>query len=466
MDILVIGTGYVGLVTGTCLAEMGHHVICLDINQEKINRLKRGIIPIYEPGLEEMVRRNVKAHRLHFTTDYAEAMASSSVCFIAVDTPITLQGIADLTSVRNVAISIAEHMTGYQVIVNKSTVPVGTADLVAQIIRTTLEQRDVSFDFDVVSNPEFLKEGNAINDFMKPDRVIIGSDKSSVIAMMKEIYSPFMLSHDRLIIMDVASAELTKYAANAMLATRISLMNELAGLCELTGADISKVRQGIGADKRIGYNFLYAGPGFGGSCLPKDIRALRGHADTLGYDTPIISAVETVNLRQKQVMGKKIFDYFSPQGVQNKTIGILGLSFKPDTNDMREAPSLVLIRQLLQGGAKLRLFDPVAMETAKECITQTPSITWCEDELDLADGADAVALLTEWKQFRFLDFSLMLSRMQGRAFFDSRNQYDPVEMGKKGFDYISIGRAPIFTEQLPSHDEVQDLMETGLLIMD
>lgn len=445
MHLLIIGAGYVGLVTAACLAEMGHHVVCLDINREKIDLLNRGSIPIYEPGLEEIVKRNVKAHRLSFTTDYAMAVVSATVCFIAVDTPISPDGNADLQYVRNVAESIAAHMNGYRIIVNKSTVPVGTARLVEEWVRGVLEKRGVDFEFDVISNPEFLKEGNAVGDFMKPDRVIIGAQNPRATAAIKEIYSPFMLSHDRLIIMDVASAEMTKYAANAMLATRISFVNELAGLCELTGADINKVRKGIGADKRIGYSFLYAGPGFGGSCLPKDIRALRSHARTLGYSTPLIDAVEAVNMQQKQVIGQKIANYFATRnGLEGKTVGILGLSFKPDTDDMREAASLTLIQQLLAANVSLRLYDPVAMDNAKKILNKYPHITWCSSELDVASGADAIALITEWKQFRFLDFAELLARMKGNAFFDARNQYHPAEMAKKGFDYISIGQAPVF----------------------
>lgn len=440
MKILVIGTGYVGLVTGTCLSEMGHHVICLDINEEKIKMLNEGHIPIYEPGLEEMVKRNVKSKRLHFETNYQTALASSQVCFITVDTPVSPDGKADMQYVSNVANTIALHMNEYKVIVNKSTVPVGSSELVASLIEDVLEKRDVSIEFDIVSNPEFLKEGNAINDFMKPDRVIIGTYSSRAIAIMKEIYSPFMLSHDRFIVMDPSSAEMTKYAANLMLASRISFMNELAGFCELTGADINKVRKGIGADKRIGYSFLYSGPGFGGSCLPKDLRALRSHAKSLGYTTPLLNAIDDVNCKQKEVLGNKIASYFkSEEGIANKTIAILGLSFKPDTDDMREAPSLTLINRLLNCNAHLRLFDPVAMENAKKIIPDNPNITWCTDEMHAAENADALVLVTEWKQFRFLDFNAILENMKGNAFFDGRNQYNPIEMHMKGFNYFGIG---------------------------
>lgn len=458
MRILVIGTGYVGLVSGTCFAEMGHHVICLDINQEKIDKLNKGIIPIYEPGLEEMIKRNMKAGRLEFTTDYALGIHSSSVCFIAVDTPMTPEGDANLTQVTRVATTIGEQMQKPLVIVNKSTVPVGTAQHVSNVISFVLEQRGVSIDFDVVSNPEFLKEGCAINDFMKPDRVIIGADNEQVINIMKEIYSPFMLNHERLIVMDVASAELCKYAANAMLATRISFMNELSGLCELVHADINMIRKGIGADKRIGHQFLYAGPGYGGSCFPKDINALRAQARKLNQPTYLIDAVDQVNQKQKRVIGKKVSDYFAERGgLKGKTIGILGLSFKPDTDDMREAPSLTLIEHLISAGAHVRLFDPVAMDNARLVITPSPSVTWCENEIDTAKGADAIALMTEWKQFRFLDFDSLLANMKGRAFFDGRNQYHPAEMAKKGFDYFSIGHIPVY------HKEKRDERLSGLL---
>lgn len=440
MKILFIGTGYVGLVSGACLAEMGHHVTCLDINKVKIDQLLAGIIPIYEPGLGEIIKRTANSGRLKFTTNYVQSVAEATVCFIAVDTPVSEEGHANMDFVKSVASSIGEHMQNYTVVVNKSTVPVGSADLVKQIISESLEKRQLTIPFDVVSNPEFLKEGNAVNDFMKPDRIIIGTDSPKAAAIMKEIYAPFMLSHDRLLLMNSSSAEMTKYAANAMLATRISFMNELAGFCELTGADITNVRKGIGADKRIGYSFLYPGPGFGGSCLPKDIRALKSHAKSIGYEMPLISAVETVNNRQKTLLAKKIMEYYVDKGgAAGKTIAILGLSFKPDTDDMRESAALTLIHQLLAEKAQLRLYDPAAMENAKKILPDTPQIIWCKDEIQAATNADAIALMTEWKQFRFLDFDKILPKMKGKAFFDGRNQYNPEEMLKKGVDYFCFG---------------------------
>lgn len=444
MHLLIIGTGYVGLVTGSCLSEMGHHVICLDIDQEKIRKLENGEIPIYEPHLEEIVKRNINAGRLRFTTDYASSIADAAVCFIAVDTPAKYDGHVDMTSVHRVAATLAQHMNQYTIIVNKSTVPIGSANQVKKIIDEGLKERGISIEFDVVSNPEFLKEGNAVQDFMKPDRVIIGTDSQRAASIMKEIYSPFMLSHERFFFMDIASAEISKYAANAMLATRISFMNELAHLCEFAGADINMVRQAIGSDKRIGYQFLYAGPGYGGSCFPKDIQALSAQAKQWNYTMTLVDAVHRVNCEQKQVIGKKIAKYYSDKGgIKGKTIGILGLAFKPDTDDMREASALVLIKYLLDEGASLRLFDPVAMKNAKALISDPhDQIKWCQNELEVADTSNALVLMTEWKQFRFLDWQILLAKMQGSAFFDARNQYNPDEMSLKGFDYFSIGRTP------------------------
>lgn len=443
MKLLVIGTGYVGLVTGTCFAEMGHHVVCLDIDVDKIAKLHQGEMPIYEPGLQEMVLRNVAAGRLNFTTDYAKGVKEALMCFIAVDTPQSLNGEADLSKVRAVAKSIGQHMDEYRAVVIKSTVPVGTAGEVSTIIQKVLDERKVRAEFDVISNPEFLKEGDAINDCMKPDRVIIGAPNRRAEDLIKELYTAFTLSSDRILTMDVPSAELTKYAANAMLALRISFMNELAGICELLEADINHVRKGIGADQRIGYKFLYAGVGFGGACFPKDIRALQAQARAVNYLTPILSAAETVNVRQKQVLGKKIIAYFSSRGgLEGKTIGILGLAFKPNTDDIREAPARVLVEQMLEAGARVRLFDPVAIPNAKKSFPNDPHIYWAKDELDAAKGADALALVTEWKQFRFLDFEAVKKAMVGHAFFDGRNQYHGKEMAQKGFDYFAIGQQP------------------------
>lgn len=441
MKILIVGSGYVGLVTGACFAEMGHSVICLDIDRAKIHKLKEGQIPIYEPGLEEIVRRNTEAGRLEFTTEYAYGVKNSLVCFIAVATPADEDGSADLSYLKQAAIQIAEEMEGYKILVNKSTVPVGSVHVVSETVKEVLNRRGVAYEYDVVSNPEFLKEGDAVNDFMKPDRIVIGTDNPRVMALMEELYAPFNLNHERILVMDPLSAEMTKYAANAMLASRISFMNEIAGLCERVGADVGMVRKGIGSDRRIGYAFLYAGLGYGGSCFPKDVKALRATAREYDYSTPLIDAVESINQRQKEILGEKMRNYFSQfGGLQKKTIAIWGLAFKPGTDDMREAPSLVLIRYLLQQGAFVRLYDPVAMQRAKEILKLSPQISWCKNEFEAATGADAIALLTEWKQFRFIDFDQVLPKLKGKAFFDGRNQYSQKEMLAKGFDYFCIGK--------------------------
>jgi len=466
-DILIVGVGYVGLVTGTCFAEMGNRVICLDKNGDKIEALKQGVIPIYEPGLEEMVRRNYRAGRLDFTIDYKNAVSRSEVCMLAVDTPVGPDGSCDLTAIKASARQLAVVMNGYKLIVNKSTVPVGTTQMVRGIIQEVLDERGCNFSFDVVSNPEFLKEGSAVQDFMKPDRVVLGVETERASKIMRELYRPFMLGSDRVIVMDPASAELTKYAANSMLALRVSFMNWLSNLCEATGANILQIRKGIGSDKRIGSAFLWAGCGFGGSCFPKDLKALRAMAGHLGLTTTLVDAIEEINTQQKELLAQKIEHYFTPHGsLLGKTIGILGLSFKPDTDDMREAPSLVLIDQLLSRGAHLRLFDPVAMDNARKIIGGATQITWCQNEVDVATGTDALALVTEWKQFRLLDFSSILAVMKGRAFFDGRNQYCPREMAKIGFDYFSIGQKPALnvleSDFLVNDYSFQELTQHGL----
>lgn len=447
MEILIIGTGYVGLVTGTCFAEMGHNVICLDIDESKIANLKKGVVPFYEPGLEEMVHRNMKNKRLKFTSSYKEGVTKSKISFIAVSTPQAEDESAELTYVDQAANSIAEHLTDYHIIVNKSTVPVGTAYRTRDIIKKRLEELGKKVEIDVASNPEFLKEGSAVYDFMKPDRIVIGADKEEVAQTLSSLYSSFSVNHDKILTMDVLSAELTKYASNAMLASRISFMNEIANICEEVGADVNKVRKAVGADKRLGTHFLYPGVGYGGSCFPKDIKALRATAKKFGCHFDMLDAIEKVNQKQKQVIAQKVDKYFKGE-LENKVIAIWGLSFKPDTDDMRQAPSLALIKVLYEQGVQLRLYDPVAMENAKLYVKGLEDqITWCASELEAAESADAIVLMTEWKQFRFINFEEVLAKMRGRAFFDGRNQYNPQEMAAGGFDYISIGRKNVYADQ-------------------
>lgn len=442
MNILVIGTGYVGLVTGTCFAEMGHKVICLDINQDKIAKLKKGKIPIYEPGLEELIKRNVANKRLEFTTDYTTAIKETSICFVAVSTPSKENNMADLSYVEAVATEIGRRIDSYYIIVNKSTVPVGTSKIVREIIQKELDKRNVDIEFDIASNPEFLKEGSAILDFMKPDRIVIGVEDIRVGTILKELYAAFNLNNDRVLLMDIASAEMTKYAANAMLASRISFMNEISAICERTGADITHVRRGVGSDRRIGSQFLYPGAGYGGSCFPKDIKALRMTAQLLDCPSLVLDAIEEVNNRQKHILCRKLMDYFAAEGgLENKVIAIWGLSFKPDTDDIREAPALILIEDLIGQGAKIQVYDPVAMENAKVLLKgHKKHITWCESEKDTVKGAHAIVLVTEWKQFRVVDFSELMPLMAGRVFVDGRNQYHIKDMLRLGFDYISVGR--------------------------
>jgi UDPglucose 6-dehydrogenase len=421
MELLIVGTGYVGLVTGACFAEMGHQVTCLDIDRDKVAWLQRGRMPFHEPGLEEIVHRGLTEKRLHFTSDFAEARGR--VCFICVPTPALEDGSADVSRVLSACREVAEQ--GAQLIVIKSTVPVGTARQISAAIGVQL-----------VSNPEFLKEGDAVNDCMKPDRIIVGIDGPQL-NLMRNLYQPFMMNSDRMVVMDTLSAELTKYASNAMLACRISFMNELATLCEVTGASVTAVRKGMGSDPRIGSQFLYAGVGYGGSCFPKDVQALISMGRTADVQLSIVEAVHAANERQKRRMGERILSYLGD--ARGKTVAIWGLSFKPNTDDLREAPALVLIEQLRQAGVRVRLYDPVAMVAARKMLGSPDDIDWCRDALDAATGVDAVALITEWKQFRQIDLARLASTMHGSGFFDGRNQYDPAEMAGAGFDYFGVG---------------------------
>lgn len=441
MRITVIGTGYVGLVTGTCFADMGNSVVCVDTNADKIEKLKNGEIPIYEPGLKELVLKNYSKGNLKFTTSLQEGLEDSQVAFIAVGTPMGEDGSADLQYVLSVASSIGEYMKNDLVVVDKSTVPVGTADKVRAIIQEELSKRQENFTFDVISNPEFLKEGAAVNDFMKPDRVVIGADSEYSLDVMKQLYNPFFKTRDRLVTMDVRSAEMTKYAANAMLATKISFMNEMANICEKIGADVNMVRQGIGSDSRIGYSFIYPGCGYGGSCFPKDVKALSKIAQDNGYEPKLINSVETVNDFQKQILAEKVQKRFGTD-LKGLTFGIWGLSFKPETDDMREAPAIYTISILSKLGAKFRVYDPKAMDEAKEHYLKeyASSITYCNNKYDVLEGVDALILHTEWKEFRSPDFDEMINRMRGTAFFDGRNQFDDSIMKKLGFEYFRIGK--------------------------
>lgn len=439
MKITVFGSGYVGLVTGACLADVGNHVVCMDVDQNKIDQLKQGIIPIYEPGLEEMVKDNMAAGRLQFTTDVQEAVDFGLFQFIAVGTPPDEDGSADLRYVLAVAKSVAEHMSDYKIIVDKSTVPVGTADKVKQTVLDVLAQRGESVEFDVVSNPEFLKEGSALDDFMKPDRIIIGTDNPRTAELLKALYAPFNRSRERVITMDIRSAELTKYAANAMLATKISFMNELANLAERLGADIEHVRHGIGSDSRIGYSFIYPGCGYGGSCFPKDVKALERTAKEMGYHAELLSAVENVNGRQKHRLFEKISAHY-PSGVKGKTFALWGLAFKPNTDDIREAPSRVLLEALIEAGATVQAYDPEAMHEAKRIYGDKPGLKYCAKQHEALENADALVIVTEWKQFRSPDFDELSRLLKDKAIFDGRNMYEPKFVKQAGLQYYAIGR--------------------------
>ncbi len=439
MKIAVVGTGYVGLVTGTCFSEMGVHVTCVDVDKEKIESLKQGIIPIYEPGLETLVRKNTKSGRLKFTTRLEDVLNEVDIVFSAVGTPPDEDGSADLKYVLEVAKTIGRHLNHYVVVVTKSTVPVGTARKVKDVIQQELEQRGVDVEFDVASNPEFLKEGNAVKDFMSPDRVVVGVESERARKLMARLYKPFMIVSDRLIFTDIPSAEMIKYAANSMLATRISFMNDIANLCELVGADVNMVRKGIGSDTRIGKKFLYAGCGYGGSCFPKDVKALIKTAADNGYAMRVLQAVEDVNADQKLVLYRKLVNYYGDESqLSGKTVGLWGLSFKPETDDMREAPSLVLIDLLIKSGARVRVYDPVAMDECRRRIGET--VTYATDMYDAAEGCDALMLVTEWKEFRMPNVDTLLHKMRGHLILDGRNILDSEELHQAGFEYHCIGR--------------------------
>ena len=439
MKITVFGSGYVGLVTGACLADVGNQVMCMDVDQSKIERLKQGIIPIYEPGLEEMINDNMASGRLHFTTDVQEAVDFGLFQFIAVGTPPDEDGSADLRYVLAVAKSVAEHMDDYKIIVDKSTVPVGTADKVKQAAKEVLASRGESIEFDVVSNPEFLKEGSALDDFMKPDRIIIGTDNPRTAELLKALYAPFNRSRERVITMDIRSAELTKYAANAMLATKISFMNELANLAERLGADIEQVRHGIGSDSRIGYSFIYPGCGYGGSCFPKDVKALERTAKEMGYHAELLNAVENVNDRQKYRLFEKISAHYS-DSVRGKTFALWGLAFKPNTDDMREAPSRVLLEALIDAGATVQAYDPEAMKEAQRIYGNKDGLIYCDNQEDALQNADALIIVTEWKQFRSPDFEQLSRQLKDKVIFDGRNMYEPRFVKQAGIKYYAIGR--------------------------
>lgn len=438
MKITVVGCGYVGLVTAACFSEMGNEVICVDVDETKIQKLNTGILPIYEPGLKEIVVHNSQKN-LFFTTNLESAITASEIIFIAVGTPMGDDGNADVSFVYQVAKDIGRNISSYKIVVSKSTVPVGTTNKVKAIIQAEIDKRNLNIEFDLVSNPEFLKEGAAINDFMKPDRVVIGAEKKEVFDTMKQLYSPFFRTRDRFITMDIHSAEMTKYAANAMLATKISFINEIANICEKVGADINEVRKGIGSDKRIGYDFIYPGIGYGGTCFPKDIAALIQLGKTNGYDPKLISSVNEVNNNQKQLFLAKILNRFG-EDLSGVTFAIWGLSFKPETDDMREAPSVYLIKELIKRGASINAYDPKAMKEAKEVYLKGYSVLFNQEKYAALENANALILLTEWKEFRSPDFSRIKSQLKEPVVFDGRNQYNAFKLQESGFEYYQIGK--------------------------
>ncbi len=441
MRLTIVGTGYVGLVTGTCFAEMGNHVTCVDIDEQKIENLKNGIIPIYEPGLEAMVKRNVANNTLYFDTQLKDCLHNTDMAFIAVGTPMGEDGSADLQYVIGVASEIGKHMTSPLIIVDKSTVPVGTADKVRETVSNELKKRGEDIEFHVVSNPEFLKEGDAISDFMKPDRVVVGTEDKETAEKMRRLYAPFFRSSmDRMLVMDVRSAEMTKYVANAMLATKISFMNEVANICELVGADVNKVRIGIGSDSRIGYSFIYPGSGYGGSCFPKDVKALKKTAEQAGYHAQLLDAVEEVNDRQKYVIANKVISHYG-EDLSGKTFAVWGLSFKPGTDDMREAPSIYIIKKLTALGAKIQAYDPKAVHEAQSFyLKNVDGVSYSDTRYAALKDADAMLLLTEWKEFRSPDFTEMKNSLKAPVIFDGRNQFDSDRLHSLGFTYYQIGK--------------------------
>ena len=440
MRITIFGTGYVGLVTGACFAENGHEVLCVDVDSDKIQRLQSGEVPIYEPGLDTLVRENQARGQLRFTTDGAAGVAHGTLLFIAVGTPPGEDGSADVRHVLDVAHTIGSCLEAYKVVITKSTVPVGTTFRVRDTLRAELARRDLAIDFDVVSNPEFLKEGAAVQDFMRPDRIIIGADQSRACELMKEVYASFNRNHDRMMFMDITSAELTKYAANAFLATKISFMNEMAQLADTVGADIELIRQGIGSDPRIGYHFLYAGVGYGGSCFPKDVRALIHLMRSMGGEPWIIEAVERRNRQQKTVLFDKIQKHFGEAGLEGMTLGLWGLAYKPHTDDLREAPSLDLIQALLSKGAKVRAHDPAALAGARALLGDPPGLHWSQNPLQALEGAHALVLVTEWPIYRSPDWDQIAQTLRSPVVFDGRNLYDPKRLAAAGFRYYGIGR--------------------------
>ncbi|WP_291318320.1 UDP-glucose/GDP-mannose dehydrogenase family protein [Desulfonatronospira sp.] len=444
MDICIVGTGYVGLVSAACFAEMGSNVYCVDANPEVVETLNQGRVHIFEPGLEELVRRNRDQGRLHFTTDISEGLDNCLFVFICVGTPPGEDGRADLGFVRQVARDVGRNMQDYKIVVDKSTVPVGTADMVRELIQAELDKRGLELEFDVVSNPEFLKEGDAVSDFMKPDRVIVGTDNIRTAELLKVLYSPFARSRDKMMVMGVRSAEMTKYAANCMLATKISFINEIANICEKVGADISDVRRGIGSDHRIGYHFIYPGVGFGGSCFPKDVSALINTAHEKQYTPGLLQAVEEVNRFQKKVLARKVQDYFSGLGgVEGKTLALWGLAFKANTDDVREAPSLEIIKELTSRGMLIKAYDPQAGKNASRLLQDNSSVKVLEDQYEVLQGAHALAVVTEWNQFRNPDLKRIKARLQLPVIFDGRNLYPPRMLEEMGFSYFCMGRKPV-----------------------